>query len=237
MTTIRLISFDLDNTVWPTDPVLRQAENEAFRWLQQRAPRLASSHDLNSLRAHRQALMRQQPAIAHDMTAVRLASLRLLLEAFEYPLALADEAMAIFLRARNRVTPYPDAPPVLETLAQTHRLVSLTNGNADVTCTPLGPHFHFSLTAAGVGAAKPSPEMFLKALAQAGVEAGHSVHVGDDPHLDIHAAREVGMRAVWVNREGASWPRELPPPDTAVRNLYELIDWLALLPDQPLSVV
>jgi hypothetical protein len=71
-------------------------------------------HDADSLRAHRLALMRERPEIAHDVTAVRPvgaagAAGRVRLR----PAALADEAMALFQQRRNRVEPYADVRPAL----------------------------------------------------------------------------------------------------------------------------
>jgi FMN hydrolase / 5-amino-6-(5-phospho-D-ribitylamino)uracil phosphatase len=223
---IKLITVDLDDTLWPCGPVLARAEATLYAWLEREAARLAAAHDLTTLREHRFALAERRPELAHDFTALRRASLSLLLEEFGYPPALAEEALEVFLAARNCVTPYPDVPPVLEVLRARYHLVSVTNGNAEVACTPLNGCFHGSLTAAGVGAAKPAPDIFHRALERIGADPGHAVHVGDDPRLDVAAAQQIGMRAVWVNRGAMEWPSELPPPDLTVRDLYALRDWL-----------
>lgn len=223
---LTLITLDLDETVWPSEEVLKKAEEVQFRWLQQQAPRLTAAHDLASLQAHRGLIRKQYAEIAHDMTAVRTASLCLLLEEAGHPQDLAEQAIAVFLEARNRVTPYVDVPPVLERLAQSYRLASLTNGNADVQCTPLKAHFHFSLTPSLVGAAKPAPEMFQRALEQAGVEPHQAVHIGDHPECDVSAAQKIGMRALWINRLGAPWPSERQRPEAIIKDFYELERWL-----------
>ncbi|MGR6034537.1 MAG: HAD family hydrolase [Candidatus Nitrosoglobus sp.] len=227
VTNLALITFDLDETVWPSEQVLKKAEEVQFNWLQQQAARLTAVYDLESLRAHRRLTRKQYTEIAYDLTAVRTASLSLLLQEFGYPLDLAQEAITVFLEARNRVTPYPDVVPVLERLAGIYRLASLTNGNADVQCTPLKTHFHFSLTPAIVGAAKPAPDMFHKALEQAGVEPHQAVHIGDHPECDIIAAQQVGMHAIWINRAETPWPVDLPPPDVTIKDFYELEHWLS----------
>ena len=156
-----------------------------------------------------------------------MTSLRLLLEEFGYSPDLAEEAMAVFLEARNRVNPFPDVFPVLQSLARFYCIASITNGNADVKCTPLKSCFDFSLSAAKVGASKPAPDMFQNAIEQAGIEPIQALHIGDDPVLDVEAARRVGMRTVWVNRKSAIWPEEVSPPDATVRDFYELASWLA----------
>ena len=229
MADIALITIDLDETVWPCAPVIEQAEHELLVWLQQQAARLVRSHDLDSLRDHRRLVMQNRPEIAHDITAVRMTSLRLLLKEFDYAPELAGEAMDVFLAARNRVSPFPDVYPVLQSLAQLYCIASITNGNADVKRTSLGSCFDFSLSAAQVGAPKPAPDLFQHAIQQAGVEPVQALHIGDDPLLDVEAARRVGMCTVWVNRKGAIWPEELPPPNVSVRDFYELASWLTQL--------
>ena len=219
---INLITLDLDDTLWPATAVLREAERVLHEWLRIQAANLTAVHTVESLRAHRLSVMAQRPEIAHDLTAVRLISLQTLLEEFGYSQAYATEAMAVFLEARNRVTPFPDVTSVLESLVKNYRVVSVTNGNADVRRTQLGHFFHYTLTAAEVGSAKPAPGMFQRALELTQTDPAQAVHVGDDPELDVHAAQKVGMCTVWVNRKGNTWPEALPSPDVTVRNFDEL---------------
>jgi len=223
---IRLITIDLDDTVWPCAPVIRDAEQALYAWLVARAPRLTAVHDADSLRSHRFSLMRERPEIAHDVTAVRLFALRALMDQFGYQQQLADDAMVLFQQCRNRVTPYADVPPALSRLRKRYRLVSVTNGNAEVHNTPLSDSFHHSLTAAEAGAAKPDPALFQLAMDWASAGVDETLHIGDDPLRDVEAARSHGLRAVWVNRDGLPWPDELAPPEFEVRDLHALVHWL-----------
>lgn len=221
-----LITVDLDETVWPCRPVIHAAEVAMYAWLEQEAPRLTAVHDQDSLRAHRRGIIERRPEIAHDMTLIRRDSLRELLQALDYPADLADAAVALFRDHRNRVEPFTDARPVLMRLRERFRLVSVTNGNADVFQTPLGACFDHAITAADVGAAKPDPAMFHAALGWAGVGPEEALHIGDDAHLDCAAAQAIGIDAVWVNRGDRPWPADLPPPRLAVTDLHGLLDWL-----------
>lgn len=224
---IELITIDLDDTLWPCLETIRRAEDALYDWLARRTPRLTDAHSQESLRRHRRDLMQERPDIAHDLSVLRRHSLGALLPAFGYAASLADEALEVFLEHRNRVAPYPDVAPALRFLATKFRLVSVTNGNSDVVRTPLRGLFHLSLTAADVGAAKPDPALFRSALDWAGLEPKQALHLGDHPHLDVQAARNIGMRAVWVNRDGRSWPRELEPPAAQVADMTALRGWLA----------
>jgi putative hydrolase of the HAD superfamily len=222
----RLITFDLDETLWPCAPVIQAAEEVHHAWLARHAPRLAAAHDLASLRRHRRQVMDARPDIAHDLRQIRRRSLASLLEAFDYAADLAEEAIALFDVHRNRVEPFDDVAPVLRALSRRYRLVSLTNGTADPEATPLRGLFERNLSAAEAGAAKPDPALFRRALAHAGCAPHESLHVGDDPRLDVEAARACGLATVWVNRDARPWPEDLVPPDLAVSDLTELLRWL-----------
>ena len=223
---IALITLDLDDTLWPCEPVILAAEHELYRWLQRCAPRLAQVHDIGTLREHRRRLSHERPEIAHDITALRQQSLQHLLEEFRYPGSLASQAMDVFMEERNRVKPYAEVPGVLRHLGQSYILVATTNGNADVERTPLRGLFHYTVNAAQAGASKPAPDLFLKALEWAGVEPAQALHLGDDPRLDIAPAQGIGMQAVWVNRHQHDWPACQSPAEHAVSRLDEFLDWL-----------
>jgi len=53
-----------------------------------------------------------------------------------------------------------------------------------------------------VGATKPDPRIFARALACHGAEAARAIHVGDSPVEDVEGARAAGLRAVLIDRTG-----------------------------------
>jgi 2-haloalkanoic acid dehalogenase type II len=224
--TFRLLTIDLDDTLWPCAATIERAETALYAWLEMIAPRLTAAWDQEQMHRHRRGLMMSRPEIAHDITAVRRQSLWELLSAHGYDADLADDAIALFLEHRNRVEPYADVIPALLDLGAEYHLVSVTNGNADVARTPLRGLFDLSLTASDVGAQKPAPALFLGALEWGRVPAKLALHLGDDPYLDVEAARRVGMEAVWINRRGISWPAELKTPVAEVADLAQLRQWL-----------
>lgn len=214
---IRAITLDLDDTLWPVLPVLAQAERELVEWLAPRAPLTAQT-----LAAGRSvlALKSQYPEHAHDMSWLRRRLLHdLLTERHEDP-ALADPAFAVFLEARQRVTPWPEVEGILASWASRYRIAAVTNGNADVHRTPLGRYFSASISAPAFGAAKPDPRIFHAACDALGVEPGATLHIGDDLELDVLAARRAGLHAVWLLRpelgrtdvaENTKWAGTLQP--------------------------
>jgi putative hydrolase of the HAD superfamily len=47
------------------------------------------------------------------------------------------------------------------------------------------------------------------------------VHVGDDPQNDVLGAAQVGLRTVWINRDGRAWPGG-QCADAEIKTLEEL---------------
>ena len=219
---LRLLTFDLDDTLWPCAPVIYAAERGLYAWLQRHAPRVTEANTVESMRAHRLAIARAHPDQAHDLTWLRAYALRDLLRRHEHDEALADAATELFREARDRVEPYDEVVEAFTRLRRRYLLVSVTNGNARVENTPLDGLFHHSLSAAQVGAAKPHPALFEASLAFAEVAPSAALHVGDDAWLDVAAARALGMRTAWVDRSNQGWSADLPAPDFTVRDLAAL---------------
>ena len=197
---LRAITLDLDDTLWPVRPTLVHAERVLTEWLATRAPATAAWLTPDNRRAVRTALLAAHPERAHDVSFVRLESLRRALTAAGDDAELAEEAFSVFLAARQQVQLYADVEPVLARWSQRYRLVAVSNGNADVHRVGLGQYFSASVSAHQLGIAKPDPRIFLEACRVAQVLPAEVLHVGDDFHLDIRAARATGLRAAWITR-------------------------------------
>lgn len=222
----RAIAFDLDDTLWSCDDVIERAERAVYDWLERHYPEITREFDLESMRALRHERAERDAALAADLTRLRHETLVWHARRAGYPEAMAEHAVGVFLHERNRVELYADVLPVLERLSERVALVALTNGNADLETIGLDHLFSVRLSAADVGAPKPHPAMFRAACEQLGLRPGDLVHVGDDPHRDVHAARRFGARAVWVNRARADWPGGVPRAHHEVESLEPLPDLL-----------
>jgi len=211
---LALICFDLDNTLWPVDPVIARAESETWRWLAQRAPAVVARVDVDALRRRRLALLAAQPGYVHNLTALRRDVMRITLEEGGFGAGeaglLAQQAMAVFLEHRNAVTLFPGVVAMLEKLAGEFRLAALSNGNADLHRIGLAHYFDSVHSAESVGRAKPDPAMFARALADTGVPAQRALHIGDHPEQDVLAARAHGLHALWANPLQLQRPPQLP---------------------------
>jgi putative hydrolase of the HAD superfamily len=217
---VRAIAFDLDNTLWDVEPVLERAEQSLAAWLQQHCPRMTLSRA--QMRAARELLAQREPHNAHDVTYLRIATLSACVRAHGYDEQLAEQAFEVFLVARNEVDIFPDVAPALARLRRRYALASLSNGNADLSRIGLEHLFSVSLNARQIGAAKPEPRCFARLAQDLRLPAAAIAYVGDDPQLDVAAARAAGLRTVWMNRRGLTWPQQVPAADLAVADCAEL---------------
>ena len=223
----KLICFDLDDTLWPCMPTIKQAEQTLYDWFATHKPYVTQAYSSKELREKRKRLLESQPELANDLSAARLVHLRQLATEFNDTDEWVETAFDVFYQARQNVMLYEDVIPVLTSLKEKFTLVALTNGNAHVSKTGLSEYFEFQISAADVQAAKPHPAMFVKAMQQTGVSPQQTLHVGDHPVHDINGARNAGIDAAWIKRFNQVWDIDGSPPEQQFRDLYQLEDWLS----------
>jgi 2-haloalkanoic acid dehalogenase type II len=180
------------------------------------------------MRAARERLARDEPHNAHDFTYLRRAGLAAHARECGYAEEVAERAFQVFFAARNELQPYPDVRPALQQLRSRYQLASLSNGNADLELIGLAPLFSVSLNARQIGVAKPHPRCFEHLARDLRLQARNVLYVGDDPFLDVEAARAAGLRTAWMNRSHAPWPPDLEPAAVAVADCTQLAELLAV---------
>ena len=111
---------------------------------------------------------------------------------------------------------YPEVPEVLDALAGRCALGILSNfdGRLRTILAGLGvlDRFRHVVLSSEVGADKPDPWIFQRALALAFVAPHEALHVGDDLRCDWEGARAVGMDAFHFKR-----------PDNDLRAIIPLV--------------
>jgi putative hydrolase of the HAD superfamily len=60
------------------------------------------------------------------------------------------------------------------------------------------------------------------------VRASDSLFIGDRADMDVLGAQQVGMDAVWINRDGGPLPAGIKAPTYEIRDLGELAAILKL---------
>jgi 2-haloalkanoic acid dehalogenase type II len=219
---IRAVAFDLDNTLWDVDPVLVRAEGRWMQWLRDNCPRIPERLSLDEMRTARMQLAAREPHNAHDMTYLRIASLAQHARECGYDESIAEAAFEIFIAERNQIDLFADVRAGLHRLRARYALATLSNGNADLGRIGLADLFSVSLNARGVGAAKPDRRCFERLVGDLHLEPQEVIYVGDDPLLDVEAARAAGLATAWMNRTGLAWPAAVAPADIDVSDCIEL---------------
>lgn len=219
---IRAVAFDLDNTLWDVDPVIERAERRWLEWLQENCPRIPERLSIDELRASRLALAAREPHNAHDFTYLRIASLAQHARECGYDESVSEQAFEIFITERNLVDLFPDVREGFARLSTRYALASLSNGNADLARIGVADLFSVSLNARGIGAAKPDRRCFERLVQDLELQPQEVVYVGDDPLLDVEAARAAGLLTAWMNRTSQVWPATIQPADFNVADCLEL---------------
>ena len=225
---IRAVTLDLDDTLWPCEPTLLRAEHLAREWLAERAPEVIAPWSIERLRERRMAIHAARPELSHQFRTVRRLALQ---EVFRE--AGADDAQSapiiegsldVYMAGRHRVELYPEVRACLERLSSQYRIASLSNGNACLVTIGLDHLFDAMIAAHTHGASKPDPAFFHLACRTLDCAPEEVVHLGDDVELDVRGARGAGLHAVWMNRASHAWPGE-DVPDT-VTDLEAFERWL-----------
>ena len=227
---IKVIAFDLDDTLWAVKPIIIRAEKKLNDFLHQSIDQL--EYDVERMRELRDEVIQEDPTLVNQITEFRRRLIVKALEKSGQTPARADlvsrEAIEVFLKARNEIEFFEGVLETIELLAEDFILGALTNGNADVGRLGLDKYFSFAFSAEDVGAPKPAPNLFEHAMRHNNISAAAMLYVGDHPVHDIDAAKALGLRTVWVkNRD---WD-ELGDhePDETISHVSELPAALARL--------
>lgn len=232
--TIKLITFDLDNTLWHTDPVIIRAERILWAWIQTHCPVASKRFNPQSLQALKVKVARDKPELRHKLSQLRLEFLYQVFIACDLSnlqaRRLAKQAFSEFLQARNQITLFPGALDLLHALQTDYQVIALSNGNSDLKTIGLDHLFNAHFHAENVAQPKPHADMFRAAMEFSGIRAGAScVHIGDHPEQDVYAAQQLGFHTVWANMLDNQWPTPLPLADYEITRLNQLLPILKQL--------
>jgi putative hydrolase of the HAD superfamily len=113
---------------------------------------------------------------------------------------------------------YPEVVDVLERLQSRFQLAVISNfdGRLRFILEQLGisKFFRHVFISSEIGADKPDPEIFRRALNLIHLESTNVLHVGDDPKRDWQAAAAAGLTIFQLDR-----------PKNSLRDLLTLLKW------------
>ena len=228
MKDIKMITFDLDDTLWDNMPTITRAEFETRKWIEDQVGNIEWG-DFNDFLKIREDLIKSDPSIEWDIGKLRKEIFRIKLLHIK-PETLRDEivenAFNLFILKRHEIELYDDVETALEDLSKKYILGVLTNGNADIYKFDIGKFFHFSISSLEAKNSKPHRAHFDEAIKKVdGVSFENILHIGDHQVNDILGAFKLGIDTLWFNNNNSRWDQNFPKPDefNAWKHLPEII--------------
>ena len=143
----------------------------------------------------------------------------------KHNVSYTDEAVREFMEAYKRLQPFDDAIEGLRELANRYKLVALSNGEQwyleELLRNNVPISFDAIISVDQVGAFKPSPGIYRKAVQRLGCEPGEIMMVAAHS-FDILGAQACGFRAAYVDRYGLPTEESEYQPDIIVDDFVEL---------------
>ncbi len=202
---IKAISFDLDDTLYSNYPIMVEANKQMVAFFSEHLPK-GQDYDLSFWYDYRNAVIKAQPELKHDVVAVRLAAYTMGIKALGFSTQestqLAKRAMAHFVEHRSNFTVPDEIHRLLKILSESFPLASISNGNVDVDAIGLSQYFSYIYHAGDGLKQKPDSDMFERASKALGVENKHILHVGDCGFADIHGAIDAGFQTAYLPKYG-----------------------------------
>lgn len=227
---LKLITFDLDNTLWHTEPVIIKADEIQWQSILSHCPEVKDAFSKVRFEQLKKQVAADNPHLIHKLSLLRLECLfQLFLECGlteDQSRAFSGRVFADFIQARNQVELFPHALDLLKALQARYQVIALSNGNANLTTIGLDHLFDAHFHAENVKQPKPHSDMFLAALDHAQVHAPQALHIGDHPEQDIAAAQQLGFKTIWANVLNQTWPKHMPRADHDINNLSDITSLL-----------
>jgi putative hydrolase of the HAD superfamily len=205
---IKVIGFDIDGTLVDhvgaqqagliklygmLEEAQRVAVDEFVATWQQESDRYWERYQAGKITFIQQRLLRVKAVLSHlgvsasDETAMRI--FRMYLAEYEGSWKLYDDAL-----------------PCLDSLTA-YWLAVISNGDSGQQRRKLerlgiASRFDSVVISGDLGVSKPHPDIFKQSLQELGVSPEEAVYVGDDLESDALGAKNAGMQAIWLARDG-----------------------------------
>lgn len=220
----KVISFDLDDTLYDNVPVMQRTEEVAHSYIAEQYPQTAE-WDMHHWRRFREEVSRTDETLASDMTKLRLKTLELGLEKFgvDDSARAANTIMDVFLSERSNFEVPQDSIKLLEALSQRYKLIALSNGNVNADKIGLAKYFELVIQPGDGIRGKPLPDMFAAAERKLPELQPHEfLHVGDHPYSDILGAQRHGWQSAWLTSGLGTTAHLSVLPTVTLHNLNQL---------------
>jgi len=132
--------------------------------------------------------------------------------------------------SRERFELFPDSIPVLKEIKRSGYPLGVVSDAQKVFCLEEGEilglnrFFDCIVLSTQFGFRKPDPRLFTIACALVDIPPVDAVYIGNDPETDVKGAKQIGMRAILLDRS-LKQNRELKP-DFYATDLWEAWEWI-----------
>ncbi len=132
--------------------------------------------------------------------------------------------------SRERFGLFPDSIPVLKEMRRSGYPLGVVSDAQKVFCLEEGEilglsrFFDCIVLSTQFGFRKPDPRLFTIACALVDIPPADAVYIGNDPETDVKGAKQIGMRAILLDRN-LKQNRELKP-DFYATDLWEAWEWI-----------
>ena len=219
--TITDVFFDLDHTLWDFDRNSALAFERVFikHKIEVELPQFIRQYEPINLIYWKK--FRDEIVSKEEMRRGRLVDTFHLLN-MNFPLSSIDILVKSYIEElplNNHL--FPGTEEILNYLHQRYKLHIITNGfeemqNLKLQNSGIDTYFTTITTSEEVGAKKPNPIIFNKAMLKAGVLPECSIMIGDSFEADICGAHKVGMNTLFFN-----YKKEII--DSSVLSINELL--------------
>jgi len=202
---IKLLSFDLDNTLYDCQSVLCRAESWFTEYLCDRYGLGGECRDYAFWKKIKNDVLKNDPNLANDVTELRIKSLIVAFNYLKIPLehgyATAQALVDRFIKKRSQGIIDPKIVAMLYRLKKSFPLVAVSNGNLRLGELGLEGVFErdFRPNLMGVRR-KPYADLFSLCAKAYHLYPHEILHIGDDPYTDVLGAVHSGCLCAWLYR-------------------------------------
>ena len=196
---VKVISFDLDDTLWDNTGVIERCNNKLFDFLCQNHPPIKHHFTLDSIQRLSEQLMLLQSKELENMTVLRKHIIRTMLEETAGDMNLVNQAFAVFYHWRNQINIPQVSIRLLHKLKKKYDLFAVSNGNSNLNKLGIRHFFEKHFIAGIDGRAKPSPEMLIKICNLKSIRPQQLLHIGDSYDTDIMGSISAECQHLEIN--------------------------------------
>lgn len=230
---IKVLFWDLDNTIFDTDNCSKVSMKEAYEQLnlQETFPSFEEMFAIY-LKCNNQlwTMYRNKEISRSELNERRFVWPLSLIGKHDVSFAalLSDTFYHFFLQ-KSALVPY--AYEVLNSLKTKYRLSIISNGTKSSQIVKmnnchLNDFFEQVVLSDDVDYRKPDRGIFIAAMKRMNVSAPSALMIGDDFNTDVLGAKNSGMQAIWYNIRKEKIPHNPIQADLTIDSLKTLLDVL-----------